>query len=243
MTTLGLQHARTRPVQQTTARTETRVRAALLVCGILSSLVYAAMLVVVPAAWAGYSSASQTVSELSAVGAPTRSFWIWLAGLYTLLVALFGCGVLAAGRRSRALHGVGYAMIAYAILGLFWPPMHLRGVERTLVDTLHIAFTVATVVLMAAAIGLGATAFGRRFRLYSYATLGVLLGFGVLTGMDAPRVAANLPTPWAGVWERIAIGAFLLWVAVTAIALLRGGPQADRANAVSTRSEIDSRVT
>jgi hypothetical protein len=87
MTTLGLQHARTRSVRRATARTETRVRAALLVCGILSSLVYAAMLVVVPAAWAGYSSASQTVSELSAVGAPTRSFWIWLAGLYTLLVA------------------------------------------------------------------------------------------------------------------------------------------------------------
>jgi hypothetical protein len=47
---------------------------ALLVCGILSSLLYAAMLVVVPIQDASYSSISQTVSELSAIGAPTRSY-------------------------------------------------------------------------------------------------------------------------------------------------------------------------
>src|SRR5205085_11669587 len=44
---------------------------------------------------------------------------------------------------------------------------------------------------------------------------------GALTSMDAPRVAENLPTPWVGVWERINIGVFLLWVAALATALLR----------------------
>jgi len=39
--------------------------------------------------------------------------------------------------------------------------------------------------------------------------------------LDQPRLAANLPTPWMGVWERINIGVFLLWVSVLAIALLR----------------------
>jgi hypothetical protein len=47
-------------------------RKALLVCGILSSLLYVVMNVFVPMQWQGYSSASQTVSELSAIGAPTR---------------------------------------------------------------------------------------------------------------------------------------------------------------------------
>jgi hypothetical protein len=42
-----------------------------------------------------------------------------------------------------------------------------------------------------------------------------------LTGMDGPRIAANLPTPWVGVWERICIGVFMLWVVVLAVALLR----------------------
>lgn len=44
---------------------------------------------------------------------------------------------------------------------------------------------------------------------------------GVLTGFDGPRIAANLPTPLVGVWERVNIGVFLLWVMVLAIALLR----------------------
>ena len=31
------------------------------------------------------------------------------------------------------------------------------------------------------------------------------------------RIAANLPTPWIGVWERINLGVFLLWVVVLAL--------------------------
>ena len=53
-------------------------RKLLLVCGILSSLLYAAMNVFVRMLWEGYSYASQTVSELSAIGAPTRRLWFLL---------------------------------------------------------------------------------------------------------------------------------------------------------------------
>jgi len=87
---------------------------------------------------------------------------------------------------------------------------------------MHLAFTAATVCLMLLAMGFGAAAFGRRFRLYSVATIVILAVFGTLTGLDAPRVAQNLATPWAGVWERINIGVFLLWTGVLAMALLRG---------------------
>ncbi len=45
--------------------------------------------------------------------------------------------------------------------------------------------------------------------------------FGALTGLEAPSIAANLPTPWVGVWERVNIGVFLVWVMTLAIALLR----------------------
>ena len=43
----------------------------LLVCGILSSLLYVAMNVFVPMLFEGYSLVSQTVSELSAIGERT----------------------------------------------------------------------------------------------------------------------------------------------------------------------------
>ena len=221
MTTLGLQHVRSRPVVQS-VRSETKLRAVFLVCGIVASALYAAMLVFVPMQWAGYSSVSQTVSELSALGAPTRSLWVWLGGFYTLLMALFGCGVVASAGRNRPLRVVGYLLIAYGVVGFFWPPMHPRGTAQTLTDTLHVVFAMVTVLLMTFAIGFAAAAFGTRFRLYSLASMVVLVAFGTLTGMDAPRIEANLPTPWVGVWERIDIGVFLLWVVVLGTALLRG---------------------
>jgi hypothetical protein len=52
----------------------------------------------------------------------------------------------------------------------------------------------------------------------------------------AARVAANLPTPWVGVWERINLGVFLLCVVVLATKLLRSRDTAfvtGRGNAVA----------
>ena len=201
------------------------VRRLLLVCGILSSLLYVALNVFIPMRWEGYSSASQTVSELSAIGAPTRALWVPLGIAYTLLVTAFGWGIWKSARGNRPLHVVGGLMVAHGLIGLAWPPMHLRGAEFTLTDTMHIVFSMATVLLMLLEMGFGATAFGKRFRLYSIATMVILVAFGALTGLDAPRIAANLPTPLVGVWERINISVFLLWVVVLAVTLLRR-PQA-----------------
>jgi hypothetical protein len=199
------------------------VRKVLLISGILSSLLYVAMNVFVAMQWEGYSSASQTVSELSAINAPTRPLWVLLCIPYTLLAIAFGWGVWTSARRNRPLRVVGGLMLAFGVLGFVWPfaPMHLRGAEFSLTDTMHIVLGIVTVLLMLLAIGFGAAAFGKRFRLYSIATMVIFVAFGALTGLDGPRIAANLPTPWIGVWERINIGVFLLWVVVLAIVLLR----------------------
>jgi len=206
------------------------VRKALLGCGILSSLLYVAMNVFVAMHWQGYSSVFQTVSELSAIDAPTRPVWVPLGIAYTLLVAAFGVGVWQSAGRNRPLRVVGALMIVSGILGLGWPPMHQRAVLAagggTLTDTLHLVWSGMTVLLFILEIGFGAAALGKRFRVYSTITMVVLVVFGALVGMNAPKVGANLPTPWIGVWERINIGAFLLWVVVLAIALLRV-PQTD----------------
>jgi hypothetical protein len=203
------------------------LRTPLLACGVLASILFVAMNVFVPLAYEGYSVAAQTVSELSAIGAPTRSLWLWLGTLYAILVAAFGCGVWAAGR-TRALRIAAALLIANGVLSLFWPPMHMRGGPFTLTDTLHIVWTVATVLLMVLAISFAAAALGRRFRAYTIVTLLVLVMFGALTGIDAPRIAANLPTPWVGVWERVSIAAFMLWMIVFSVRLLRGDPAAGR---------------
>ncbi len=198
----------------------------LLVCGILSSLLYGAMITVIR--FEGSSPISQTVSELSAIGAPTRPLWALLGPVYSVLVAAFGVGVRMSAGGKRVLRVVGVLFIAFGVLGgLAWPfaSMHQRQVLAagggTLSDTLHVILGIMTVLFMLVAIGSGATAFGKRFRLYSIATIGILFAFGVLTGLDGPRIQANLPTPWVGLWERISIYGFLLWVLILAVTLLR----------------------
>lgn len=199
-----------------------------LTCGILAALLYGTMMAAIR--FPGYNPVSQTVSELSAVGVPTRPLWMVLGSLYVVLVVAFGVGVWMSARDSRPLRTAGGLFVAAGIVGgLAWPfaPMHQRAVlaagGATLSDTLHIILGALTVLFMLVAIGFGAAAFGARFRVYSAATIGVLLVFGALTGIDGPRIQANLPTPWVGLWERISIYGFLLWVAVLAIALLRPG--------------------
>jgi hypothetical protein len=207
----------------------------LLVCGLLSSGLYAAMLTFVPMMWGDYSSASGTVSELSAIGAPTRPLWVSLALVWTLLYVAFGAGVWLAAE-GRALRAVGAVIIVAGTIGLFWPPMHLREVLAqgggTLTDTLHIVWTIVNGVLTLLAMGLGAAAMGNRFRGYSIATMVVLLAAGAMTSREAPGVDANLPTPWIGVWERVNLGAWLLWVAVLAAVLLRRTSQRPAPQAV-----------
>jgi hypothetical protein len=69
--------------------------------------------------------------------------------------------------------------------------------------------------------GFGATLLGKRFRYYSYGTIATLVVFGTLASLQADQMAANQPTPWMGIEERINIYATMLWVAVLAIGLLR----------------------
>jgi hypothetical protein len=105
------------------------------------------------------------------------------------------------------------------VIGFFWPPMHMRGHATSLTDTLHIAFTFITVPLMLLEIIFGASVFGRAFRFYSALTVVAVMVFGVFTGLDGPNIAADLPTPLIGVWERISIGAFMLWTGIFSVAL------------------------
>ncbi len=201
------------------------VRRALLACGMLAASLYVAMSLVVGQLWDGYSSANQTISELSAIGAPTRPVWMALGTLYGVLMVAFGWIVWKLALPNRALRVVGALLAAQAVFGFFWPPMHQRAVLAagggTLTDTLHIAWTIVTSVCFMFALGFGAAAFGKNFRVYSIATMVIVFACGAWTGTYAPRIQANLPTPGAGVWERINTTAFMVWIAVLAAGLLR----------------------
>lgn len=196
-----------------------------LYCGIVAPLLYITMNIVFPFLDKEYDWVTQTVSELSAVDAPTRSAWVPLGILFTLMVAAFGWGILRSAGVNRYLRITGIMIILYGVLGLAWSPMHQREVLAagggTFTDIWHIVMSGITVVLMFLSIGFGAASLGKGFRLYSIATIIVFLVFGILTSSEAPDIDKNLPTPFIGIWERINIATFMIWLLVLATILLR----------------------
>jgi hypothetical protein len=130
-------------------------------------------------------------------------------------------------------------MLGIAIVGsgfaLF--PMSQRSAEPTGSDTMHLVVAGAIMILLSAAILTGGRAFDRGFRVYSATTVAVMLLFFTLTMRDVPNVAADLPTPFMGLNERVSMAAWLLWMAVLSIQLLRteqgdGAPSAKLINQV-----------
>ena len=208
------------------------VRKVLLALGIVGPLFYVATDIPVATRWEGYSYTDQTVSELFAIGAPTRPLAVPLMLTYGMLAIAFGLGIWISAGCKRALRVVAVGLIGKEVLGsvaTLFAPIHLREAlaagEGTATDTWHGILTVGVLSATCSLWGSGATAFGKRFRLYSIATMLILVVFGVLTGLDQPQLEANLPTPWMGLRERIDIFATMLWIAVLAIVLLRAQVQ------------------
>jgi hypothetical protein len=199
-------------------------RRALLLCGVLSPLLYALADFLAGTRFPGYSFRDQTISELGAVGAPSQPvFAAWLVAVYVSLTA-FGVGVVRAAGDKRAVRIAGALIAALGVMALTvgqFVPMRPRGTEQGLTGLMHLVEGGAAVVLIVTAIGFAATAFGRRFLFFSSATIVVVLAFGVWSSMDAPRIEAGLATPWLGVKERIFWYAYQAWFAVLAVALLR----------------------
>lgn len=211
-----------------------RLQKVLLCFGIISIVWYVALNLLIPLKYPGYSALSQTVSELSAIEAPTRSLWVLLCIPFSLFTIAFGIGIWLAAGHVKKLQIVGAVVILDAVIGLFWPPMHRREIVAagggTLTDTLHLVWTFIHLVFMMLMIGFGAAALGRQFRIYSIITVLFFIVFGILTAIESPGIEAGEPTPYIGIWERINMAAYMLWVAVFAIALLRRQQLPDTAN-------------
>lgn len=200
----------------------------LLACGVLYGVAYVLANDVVAAALVdGYSRAHQAISELSATAAPSRGFLRAMLPVFTALLVGFGLGVLRVAAGSRALKATGALLLAGGVAGVswLWFPMTSRQEMGTgpmpANDVGHLVLSGLTVVLIVLQMAFGAAAFGTRFRLFTAAALATTVGFGVLTSVVAQNLVDGGPTRWMGLYERIGVGAWLAWMAVLALALLR----------------------
>jgi hypothetical protein len=204
-------------------------RQALLACGILYAVLYPIVNDMLAAAmYDGYSRMSQAVSELSAVGAPSRVFLTVAGPFFSLLLVAFGLGVWGSASGNRSIRIAGALVVAHGATSLMWlfAPMSDRDViaagGATSADSMHLVLSAATGLFVAAYVAALAIAYGWLFRLYSALTIVTALVFGMLSA-QVDRVEAGDPTPYMGLLERVGIGAWLLWLAVAAVVLLRTG--------------------
>lgn len=204
-----------------------KVDQALLACGVLYALLYPIVNdVIAVAMYDGYSRTSQAVSELSAVGAPPRGLLMALSPLFVLLLIAFGIGIWRSAHGKRSIRIAGALVIAHGVMSVLWvfAPMSDRDViaagGATSADTMHLVLAAGTGLFVAAYVATFAIGFGWPFRLYSLLTLATALVFGRLSA-QVDQVASGDPTPYMGLLERIGMGAWLLWLAVASVALLR----------------------
>jgi hypothetical protein len=178
------------------------LRKVLLICGILASLLYVSTDILAGMLWEGYSFTDQAISELSAIGAPTRPLVVPLITIYVVLVIAFGLGVWGSAGRNRALRVTGGLLMIIGLVGLAWTPfpMHLGEPVSSLANTMHSIFAGIQVLLTLLAMGFGAASYRNWFRFYSIGTILALLVTGVVAfglaaaGMISLELLATLFT-------------------------------------------------
>jgi len=202
------------------------VRRAAAVAGIAAPVVFVLAVLFGGAGMAGFSQTSSFISELGETGASTAPFVNTAFTVVGVLMFVFAVGV---GLSVPGMSKVGALLLVPAasfVAMAVWPcssgcPIAIVNVNATANDALHNAAAIAGLVSIAlAALMLGELApdgFGSKgfasFSGAAGATVGVLsavFGMAVLSGSGIA----------IGLSERVLVLAALVWVEVTAVALL-----------------------
>jgi hypothetical membrane protein len=196
----------------------------LLSCGVLSAVGYVATDLVASALYPGYSFRGQAVSELFAIGAPTSRWVVPMFSLCSVLLLAFAVGAWRAAGARRLVQALAVMFASSAVVGLLiWNvfPMHMRGAERSFTDTMHLILATNPFVLLSLILAIAA--FRGGLRLYSAATVVIMVVPAVAAFSYTRALDMNQPTPWLGATERLAQYGYEVWQAVLALVLLGKG--------------------
>lgn len=204
--------------------TDTAVRWAI-VAGLAAPILYAGAVILGGVLTPGYSHLHQPISALIQTGAAAKPLIDPLFALYNLLLAAFALGLRAAlANAGQPISPIAPAALGVAALAgiVMWPfSMDPIGAGVTVPGAIHILLagvqSVSTIVaILWAAIALRRRPGWRRFSVFSAACLVVLIAAG---GTGA--WAAGAGAPFMGLFERITIGTFEVWLFVLALMLLK----------------------
>ena len=195
----------------------------LFLCGVLSPLLRVTTDIVAGKLWKDYNFASRSISDLSAVGAPTRSLVIPLEIASLVLSILFAIGVWLLARDNLLLR-ITAAMLfgsgVFSLIGQFFP-VHLAESITTSANKTNTIIIGISVALLVLAMVFGAAAFRGCFRIFSIGMFVVFLVEDIWATWGKPFTLGGERGPLVGVQERTMLWGYLLWMAVLAVKLLR----------------------
>jgi hypothetical protein len=193
----------------------------LLVCGLAAPLLSVATDLLAIARADGYRPMRQSISELTAVGAPTRPLVTALDVTRDGLLAAFATGVTATAGDSRVLAATGGLVAATAALDAFATAALPRDYASPTWSPRNTANTVvmaAGVGCFVAAMGTGAAGIRGPFRAFS---AGIPLSYALLTFLALVLRSRDASPSSTGAQERTMAYSYQLWVAALASLLLR----------------------
>jgi hypothetical protein len=192
----------------------------LLSCGILAPLLKVGTDIYASRLWKGYSFVSQSISELIAAGAPTRSLVLSLEFVFDMLIIAFAIGIWQLAGESLLIHitaGLiaGNAIISF-LVSLFLP-MRINPDGTSSASTIHVVLMATGVLCFLLAMGLAGAAYTNWFRYYSFGTLLAYLVLTIVRFLVPSPTSAGLPVATVGAQERTMVLGFLLWIVALTI--------------------------
>lgn len=186
------------------------------ICGVIAPVEFGFMTILGGAIRPGYSHISDTVSELFSPGAPNKSLMDPIFWIYSILLVLFGLGILQFVRSSEHTTRFGIAgawlyiamgLVTMTIATVF--PQDAWGSPPTFDGQMHIILGGVIGLLFLLSMSLIGIWFYRSkifpgFGVFSFIDIGVVL---LLTGV----FTTNWGSPIMGLTERIVIFSGFLW--------------------------------
>lgn len=200
------------------------LRKILVSCGVVAPVLYVVTAIVGAALRPNdYSHIVNAISELLSNGAPNKAVLDVVFNIYNALLLVFAIGAYFAmknlPRTCRVAMGI---LIGIQVLSFSWGffPMDPLGAEATFAGTMHniLGGVVAlATIIMPILMGLGLRRLDgfNRYAVYSFISSAIIFTSGLM-GV----ILAGQGVQLFGLFERITIGTYEVWIFVTAMKLL-----------------------
>ena len=175
--------------------------------GIVSFLSYTAAVIFAPLAYPGYDWLSQAVSDLSAANAPSLALWNQLTAFYNIceVVCVTVVCIGISGQKTKLLRTGIYlfaVMEWISAVGYRAFPLSDSGYAGTFQDVMHMAVTVAVVLLSIASLTIIIIAGAKNKDCRSYGICAAVALFMMLVGALGMKI---VPAAYFGVVERFSV--------------------------------------